>query len=161
MTRRIAFFVFVLFLATTLVAASENSLIFRDLASRLGDGIQATAHHPVIAVALYEGQHFCFTECQEVRREFALYLTPKRLPGLAERKTLRWEWHVEQGVHNRVHYFYLLVLDRDSMRVWQIRVEANGDLERTLFSKAVTLMENDGDPLPDGFEVFTLNPAPD
>ena len=154
--KRLASVFVVLFLAASSIAASETSPVFQDLASRLLDPIRSNAHHPVPAVAIYQGQSCCREECQELREEFRVYLT-KRLPGLAQRKSLRWQWHVGQGIN----YFYLLVFDLDTSRVWQTRIEINSNHEDTLFTKAVVLMESNGETIPNGFKVFELHPAPD
>src|SRR3989344_9401591 len=103
--KRLASVFGVLFLVASSIAASETSPVFQDLASRLLDPIRSNAHHPVPAVAIYQGQSCCREDCQELREEFRVYLT-KRLPGLAQRKSLRWQWHAGQGTE----YFYLLVL---------------------------------------------------
>ncbi|MEK7583494.1 MAG: hypothetical protein AAB483_03805 [Patescibacteria group bacterium] len=144
------------FLVLLALLGGQSSPILQDLAKRILDPIRANANYPVPSVAIYQGQSCCREECQELREEFRAYLT-KRLPGLTDRKTLRWQWHVGQGTH----YFYLLVLDLNTLRVWQTRIEINSDHENTLFKKAVVLMETSGEIVPSGFKVFQLHPAPD
>ncbi len=163
MHKAVRFFVFVavlaVLMANTELAGDETPSIISQMAKGLRNGILSTAYHPMPAIAVYETEHFCSTECQEFRQEFGRYLaTPNRLPNTSRLPTLLWEIHC--GQDDTAHVFYVLLYDRKTIKVWQAKLGVESDREK-FFQEAVQLMESNGTTVPDGFEVFQLKSAPD